>query len=299
MSSPVEARPTRFHILQLTLPEPIAESYGAALVELGGGAVEEQPDDRPGLTNLLVCVPEDEPIAPWEELARKLYAAFAEELSLPEGLFHLTTRAVECDYHAPWLSRLTQVRLTPNLVVAPLTDQTPVPEGCHRIVYAPHPSFGDGTHPTTRLAAAATAAHCQTHPACSVLDVGTGTGILALVAAQSGAGSILGVDIDPLAVAAATRNAELNAAPCEFSTATLESLEQTYQLVIANLEPRIQLDLANALAARVAPGGTLLVTGFLTEQQSYIAAPLLDAGFVTNETIEEEGYALLRLTRPA
>jgi ribosomal protein L11 methyltransferase len=298
MPSTLADRPIRFQVMRLTLPEPIAASYGAALVELGAGAVEEREGSHPGLTCLLISLPESEPIAPWQELAGKLYAAFAEELSLPDGLFHLTTENVECDYHAPWLSRLTQVRLTPDLVVAPRTDETPVPEGAERLVYEPHPCFGDGTHPTTRMAAAAVATHCRNHPACSVLDVGTGTGLLSLVAARRGAGCILGIDIDPDAIMVATHNATLNAAACEFSSTPLESLAQTYQLVVANLEPRLQLELAEGLGPRVAPGGTLLLTGFLTAQTSSIAAPLLNAGFVTEETVEEEGYALLRLRRP-
>jgi ribosomal protein L11 methyltransferase len=287
----------RFHRLTLTVPELIAEPYGAALVELGAGAVEQRPGPSPGFVNLLLSQPEEEPVDAWVESTRMLFAAFAEELSLPEELFEVTTELVECDYHAPWLSRLTQIRISEDLVMAPVADTTPIPSGADRIVYEPHPSFGDGTHVTTRLAAAAVARVCQSQKGCSVLDVGTGTGILSLVAHLRGAGRILGIDVNPDSVAIARHNAELNGADCEFSTEPLEAVEEQFDLVVANLEPRTQVEVGRALVPRVGQRGRLLLTGFLIDQARAIAAPLLEEGFALEEFVEEEDYALLWLQR--
>jgi len=290
----VATQATRFSRLVITLPRWVAEPYGAALIDLGAGAVEQRDLLQPESSELLVALPADEPIEPWQVAVATLSEAFAEQLELPAGAFVLRVEKLEVDYHAGWLEHLTAVELTKTLWFAPATKTETVPEGNNWLIFEPHPSFGDGSHPTTRLVAQAVEQYCLQHQGCSVLDVGTGNGVLSLVAATHGA-HCLGIDIDVSARDAAQHNVELNGLGerCRFALTPIESVLEQFDLVLANLEPRVQLDLSRALAARVKPDGLLLLSGFLAEQSELISAPLHRLGFACTVALVAEGYQLL------
>ncbi len=291
-------RVTRFSRIVITVPRWVAEAYGAALVELGAGAVEECDSEQPDVAELRLSLPEGEAPAQWETIATSLYRAFAEQLSLPDGGFTVRVDCLELDYHAAWLDQLIPQRLTDELWFTPTPQAAAVPPGERHLVFEPHPSFGDGSHPTTRLAASATEAFCLSHAGCSVLDVGTGNGVLSLVAAVSSASSY-GIDIDAEAISAATHNAQLNQLEqrCRFAVTPIESVSERFDLVVANLEPLVHFELFESVAARVNPLGQLLLTGFLVEQAALIAEPLLALGFCTTTSREAEGYLLLGFER--
>jgi SAM-dependent methyltransferase len=101
-----------------------------------------------------------------------------------------------------------------------------------------------------------------------VLDVGCGTGILSIGAAKMGASEIVGLDVDPDAIAAARANAQTNgvAQAITLSDTPASDLEGTFPLVVANILAHILLALADALVARTAPGGRLILSGLLAEQ---------------------------------
>jgi ribosomal protein L11 methylase PrmA len=294
----VASRATRFSRFVVTVPRWIAEPYGTALVELGAGAVEQRDSEQTDRTELVVALPEDEATEPWQAAITTLSQAFAEELSLPSDAFTSRVDTLELDYHAAWLEHLTPQQLTDELWLVPTTETFAVPKGARRLLFLPHPSFGDGSHSTTRLASRATETFCRAHAGCKVLDVGTGNGVLSLVAAARGASSY-GIDIDEAAISAAKQNARLNQLEqrCRFDTTPVGSICERFDLVLANLEPRVHFELYAALAERVSPLGQLLVTGFLVEQAGLIAEPLLDLGLYTTTTLEAEGYLLLGFER--
>ncbi|MGC4063977.1 MAG: 50S ribosomal protein L11 methyltransferase [Polyangiaceae bacterium] len=293
----VSARAQKFSRIITTVPRAIAEPFGSALVELGAGAIEERPTRHADTVEILLSLPAGEAVEPWQGVIRSLYQAFAEELEVDPEDFTMRTEHHELDYHAGWLKHLSLVPLTPTLALAPEGDPTETPEGATRLVYVPHPSFGDGTHVTTRLAARALE-RClaNTSMAGAVLDVGTGNGVLALVAAHAGK-SVLGIDIDPEAVSIAHTNAEKNGldALCRFETTPLEAIQKKFELVVANLEPRTQLELAKEIASHTKANGTVLLTGFLGDQSESIVEPYHELGFEVVETTTEDDYALLRL----
>jgi ribosomal protein L11 methylase PrmA len=297
----VSARAQKFSRIIATVPRAIAEPFGSALVELGAGAIEERPTRHADTVEILLSLPAGEAVEPWQGVMRSLYQAFAEELEVDPEDFTMRTEHHELDYHAGWLKHLSLVPLTPSIALAPEGDRTETPDGATRLVYVPHPSFGDGTHVTTRLAARALE-RCLTSSSAvgRVLDVGTGNGVLALVAAHAGT-AVLGIDIDPEAVEIARTNAEKNGlyALCRFETIPLEAIPETFETVVANLEPRTQLELATAIAAHTAPRGTLLLTGFLGDQSNTIAEPYRALGFEIVETTTEDDYTLLRLINGA
>jgi ribosomal protein L11 methyltransferase len=128
--------------------------------------------------------------------------------------------------------------------------------------------FGDGSHPTTRLCAGAVDLLCRQLRPSSLLDVGTGTGVLARIARARGVGFVVGTDIDPVAVTCAEANAELDVheARIQFSPEAPDSWGARFDIVVANILEGPLSDLASALAGALRSGGTLLISGFTRPQ---------------------------------
>ena len=134
-------------------------------------------------------------------------------------------------------------------------------------------AFGAGTHPSTRLLATWLSSNAAGGE--RVLDVGCGSGVLALVAGRLGAAQVVGVDIEPAAVVAAQANARRNGleATARFSTAAVgDSDLGIFDDVVANITADVLVDLAHEIAARVAPGGHLALSGISAAQTSTVAA---------------------------
>lgn len=141
------------------------------------------------------------------------------------------------------------------------------PRGDERVVVLePGRAFGTGLHETTRLVAAVLADMADRVRGSQVLDVGCGSGILALTALALGAASVRAIDVDPDAVATTGENAERNGwvDRVDADTAPLDSIERKFAIVVANIESGPLIELASAIAARVAPGGTLVLSGILS-----------------------------------
>ena len=137
----------------------------------------------------------------------------------------------------------------------------------------PGGAFGAGTHPSTRLLAEWQAGELTGGE--RVLDVGCGSGVLALVAARLGAAEAVGIDIEPAAVSAAHANARRNGLDgvASFSTALVGSSELgKFDVVVANITADVLMPLAGDIAARVAPDGRLAVSGISAAQTSSVAA---------------------------
>jgi ribosomal protein L11 methyltransferase len=169
--------------------------------------------------------------------------------------------------------RLTQsqfepIRVSGRLWIVPSWHTAPDPEAIV-LVLDPGLAFGTGSHPTTRL--------ClewlerAVTPGCSMLDYGCGSGILGIAAARLGAAEVLGVDIDPQAVAAARDNARRNGVSARFDDAALRIRGQ-FDLVAANILSNPLKALAPAVCAHVRPGGRLALSGILAAQAEELIA---------------------------
>lgn len=137
----------------------------------------------------------------------------------------------------------------------------------------PGMAFGTGTHATTRLCLEALVRELERYrDPVAVLDVGTGSGILAIAAAKLGATRVLGCDIEAEACRIARENAALNqvAGQIEISAQPLEQLTGEFQVVLANILAEENLRLADTLVARLATPGSLILSGILEEKRALI-----------------------------
>ena len=165
-------------------------------------------------------------------------------------------------------SQFDPIRITARLWIVPSWHEAPDPHAIN-IVLDPGMAFGTGSHPTTRLCLEWLSEAVT--PDCSVLDYGCGSGILGIAAARLGAGSVLGMDIDEKALEAAADNAARNRVSLKLQHSTAP-LEAQYQLVVANILTNPLCVLAPAIAARVAPGGRLALSGVLVTQAEQVIA---------------------------
>jgi ribosomal protein L11 methyltransferase len=145
----------------------------------------------------------------------------------------------------------------------PDASEAPGPGSLHLL---PAFAFGFGEHASTRLMATWLESRCRAHPDGSVLDVGCGTGVLALVACLSGAGRVLGVDISEPAVQAARANAELNRLSAVFQQGSAGELSEHFECVVANIEAGVLTAESAGIVRTLSDAGELALCGFIDEQ---------------------------------
>ena len=202
-------------------------------------------------------------------------------------------QVVEQDWNETWKAGIAPVTIGAVTIIAPWLT---APENAAVVlVIEPAQAFGTGHHETTVRCLAAL--QDQDLTGRSVLDVGTGTGVLALTAKALGAGAVLACDIDPLAVAATTTNAERNSTAIDVRLGSVEAAAgEQFDVVIANLDTATLSRLAGDLAGCVAAGGVLIASGVSNERTQEAVAALGAAGL---DVTAEPGlqWALLHATR--
>lgn len=281
------------HCAIVEAPRRWVDDVGVILFEAGATGLEER--DMAGRVALLAYV-EDAASA-----ERLLHAAEPALSRLREiaGAHPIEARATVVaghDWQTAWTRSLRPERLTDRFTVVP-TREVPGEEfDDTHILLEPTLAFGFGEHSTTRLAARAVERYVTARPRGSVLDVGTGSGVLAIVAARCGAGRVLGIDADPAAVEAARRNATRNAASaCIFTTESVGELEQAFDLVVANLDRNTLVQLAPRLSARASRAGRLLLTGLLRDQSAEVRDRFCELGWTEVDEFVEDDWVLIDL----
>ena len=212
----------------------------------------------------------------------------------------LRVRAVDdADWIDAWKRHYVAQRIG-RVVIVPSWAEEDLRPGEVTIRLDPGMAFGTGLHPTTRGCLELLQA-VEPVPD-RVLDVGCGSGILALAALRLGAASAVGIDTDALAVTAARENAERNGLADRFEAreGTLPATaDEHYPLVLANLVAVVLVELAGPLAAHLAPGGTLLASGIIQPRASEVEDAMRAAGLAVAERRLDGEWVSLRLEWPA
>lgn len=271
----------------------LAPLVSELLFDAGAGGVEQ----RAGRGTTLVAYGESERelSAIWQKVAVALGSALPAS-KLPRA--HVEIDAEEA-WRSEWTQHLRPVQLTPKLWLAPRSAEPPQLRRGQRVIsYEPALAFGDGDHPTTRLASRAIASHYEAAPGGALLDIGAGTGVLSFVAVLSGARRALGIDVAREAVRAAARNAKLNQLTRQTRfISTKERVSGTFDLVVINIELRPLLEVLSQLPAAARRAPSLIVTGFLASQVAEVSNAIKSAGFSPTFRKSEGEWRLIRAER--
>jgi ribosomal protein L11 methyltransferase len=232
--------------------------------------------------------------------ALRQYLAEVRALGVLRGRAGVTVRARRGGQWAQrWKRHARPLRIGARLLIRPSWAQGHAPGGAAAIVLDPGMAFGTGGHPTTRLCLEALARHLAGGE--RVLDVGTGSGILAIAAAKLGAHRILALDPDPIACRVARQNVWRNGVARRVrvrARALPRGAAGRYDVTVANLTALDLLVLLPSLARCVRFGGVLLLSGILRAQEGPVRRAARAAGLVPTAARRRAGWVALEAVRP-
>jgi ribosomal protein L11 methyltransferase len=194
-----------------------------------------------------------------------------------------------------WREHAQPIAVDQVVVVPAWLD--PPKDGPVVVTIEPGRSFGSGSHVTTQLALRLLQRHAP--DGARVLDVGTGSGVLAIAAAKLGAAEVVAIDIDPAAADTAGANVARNDVGdrVDVRCGGLDAVETTFDLVMANITASVLVDLSDAMVSRLATAGRLLLSGILAERAEEVRVAC--DGVRWTDGASEPGWAAMVGVRPA
>lgn len=267
------------------IPALLADELAAQLTELSGNGVcieNLQVDafsvsEIPESTNITVKAYFSEP--PETATYLKEIEDILRQLSGQEGGYAYSPPVISSvqteDWSNSWKVNFKPLRVGQRLLIVPSWEHVEQNDDSVILRIDPGMAFGTGGHETTRLCLELLEEILNRMPAMtipSLLDLGTGSGILAMAAVKLGAGRVWAVDIDPLAVEVASENIAINELSdlIRCDTTPLESISENFDILLANILAEELVRLAPQLVARLQTGGSLVLSGILAEKEALV-----------------------------
>ena len=210
-------------------------------------------------------------------------------MDLGMDLGKLETRqhsVAEEDWTESWKKAFRPFRLGSHMVVKPSWESVDAQPGDHIIEIDPGMAFGTGTHETTGMCVELVEQYVK--PGDRVIDIGTGTGILAIAAAHMGAGHVLATDLDAVAVRVAKENAEINGFAGTIDVRCgdlLDVVQESGDVVIANIIADVIIGLAAPVRQRIVDGGIFICSGIAANRLQDVLDALNDSGYTVLKSL--------------
>jgi ribosomal protein L11 methyltransferase len=295
------------------IPDAYAEEMENALLDVGIGGVQTvnadftPPDDpnppAPGISRLefYLAIDPDAPLDLADESSR-IWNEVLEQNGLSSTNFALFIAPLEStDWETRWREWFHPLKIGRRLWISPSWEPADIQEGEIALEMDPGMAFGTGGHETTSLILARLDKLSDEGPMpVRMLDVGTGTGILAIAAAKLGVHRIDAIDNDPEAVEIACENMKRNGvAPqvCSPSETPVEDLRDPYPLVVANIISSVLVELLPHLKRLTNPGGRLWLSGILEGEANEVAEAFVAAGLKATGRVQAGEWVLLEFER--
>lgn len=226
-------------------------------------------------------------------------AAVVENFPIEGYSITYTTEDIEGeDWNAEWEKNYFQPIIVDDQCVIHSTFHTDVPKAKYEILIDPKMAFGTGYHQTTcHMIRAILASNMQ---GCSVLDMGCGTALLAILAKKCGAGNVVAIDIDEFAYENAKENIVLNGTPdIEVRLGGADAIKESddFDYVIANINRNILLADMQYYTARMHKGSTLFISGFYTDDIEVLKEEAERHGLRYEAFAENNRWAMMRLVK--
>lgn len=318
----IKHRPAKsWHKIILQVDSRMTDAVAAYLADLTGTGLEitspgDGPTEGPGtfqaekITAYIPIVLEEsvqkdaaEKIAALQQFLAKVCLIFPE---CPVPVFHTET-ILEEDWGRKWKSFFTSFQITPTLTIKPSWEAAAEQDsggGANKAVIEMDPglAFGTGHHASTQLALLLLEGLYQEKKEHleKILDVGTGSGILAMACALFGAKEVLALDNDPDAVETAKQNIIRNHLEGRITVSGQEisAVKAGFDLVVANITHDILADLAKLLTGLIKPGGFLVLSGILKgEQEKAIGDIYAQRGFAALKSLTRDEWAALQFQK--
>jgi len=200
----------------------------------------------------------------------------------------------EEDWAENWKKSFKPFKLGNHMLIKPGWCECEVSEGDKVIEIDPGMAFGTGTHETTGMCVELVEKYVR--PGMSAIDVGTGTGILAIAAAHMGAGDVLATDIDRVAVRVAAENIRINGFEGRIRCMAgdlLENVAEQADIVIANIIADVIIMMAAPVKAHIKDGGMFICSGISKERKQDVLDALEDAKYKVLDVCEKGGWCAI------
>lgn len=216
------------------------------------------------------------------------------EFGIDIGEGKVTSNQVyEEDWQNSWKKYYKPIRIGNNIVIKPIWEQYDKKQEDIIIEMDPGMAFGTGTHATTYMCVEALEKYVNSES--TVFDIGTGSGILSMAAAKLNAKKVVGVDLDPVAVACAKENVEFNKLDNIeiFQGNLMEVVEGKADIVIANIIADVIIFLAEDVKKFIVSGGLFISSGIIGERSKDVQNKLLECGFEIVEVNTKEDWVCI------
>lgn len=252
-------------------PAETAEDVTAILINAGSRGVLEEEQD--GKKILRAYIPADAPLHKTKIRIEEQLKAYG--WSCKASLFE------NQDWLAKWKEHIKPIRVSDRLVIKPTWKKAAKKPGRIIVEIDPGMAFGTGSHASTMMCLKAADKIAYAIKGSSVLDVGTGSGILAITAAKLGAKNVVGIDIDPEAVKVARKNIRFNkvSGNVKITANPLKKIKHKFSVIFANIIAEELIKIATLLKSRTADNGFLILSGILKDRAKEVEAAYKGLGF--------------------